>query len=158
MQKVTQHLQKKHKMSAATAARKKCQAPWEAVNSKVPNPHTRSSGLQHRGLFVTKMITPHHSPSPSPIPKSTTPPPPPPCTPITSGKFHAGGPFLDHLKTRAGGHRKDHSAGQITRYVGKYLHQLNPVTVAEGELLQTPPIVPYLERLGSGAAGCCTGS
>ena len=57
IQKVTQHLQKVHKMDPATAARvarKKHRAPPDAVRLKMPNPKTRSSGLQHIALFAKK--------------------------------------------------------------------------------------------------------
>ena len=83
VQKVTQHLQKVHKMDPATAARvasKKRQATPEAVRLKMPNPKTRSSGLQHIALFAKK--TPA---TPSPVPRtSSLTPPVPPCTPGTS--------------------------------------------------------------------------
>ena len=58
VQKMTQHLQKKHRMDAVTAAqhsKKKVRALLEAVSTKMPNPRTRSSGLQHLGYFVNKM-------------------------------------------------------------------------------------------------------
>ena len=72
VQKVTQHLQKVHKMDPATAARvasKKRQATPEAVRLKMPNPKTRSSGLQHIALFAKK--TPA-TPSP-PVPRTSSP-------------------------------------------------------------------------------------
>ena len=150
VQKVTQHLQKVHKMDAATAtkvAKKKRRAPPEAVRLKLPNPKTHSSGLQDLGLF-TKRMAPHsasttsHGQSsappkdtPGPSTPSSTKPTVPPCTPSTlaqAGNVHLSGLFLDgfysHLRTRAGGNRGEHSAKQITRYVGKYhvcdmLHQ-----------------------------------
>lgn len=130
VQKVTQHLQKVHKMDPATAsnvARKKRRAPAEAIRLKIPNPKTRSSGLQHLGLFAKNTDSPGIS-SPGLFTSSTPkqPPPVPPNTPITlglGGQFHTGGSFLDglcsHLKTRSGGKRGEQSATQITRYVGK---------------------------------------
>ena len=52
--------------------------------------------------------------------------------------------------------RGEHSAKQITRYVGKYLHSLNTHRVVEGYLLELAPVVPYLEqvqRTGIGSSG-----
>lgn len=126
VQKITQHLQKVHKMSPATAARiakKKRRAPAEAVRLKTPNPHTRSSGLQHLPLYMSKVakvsstsITTGSSPATStPAVGSTYPAassdgsPTPLYIDISSGKLHEGGQFLDgfrqHLMTRAGGKR-----------------------------------------------------
>ena len=163
VQKITQHLQKVHKMDSATAAKvakRKRRAPLEAVRLKTPNPHTRSSGLQHLGLFTKKTtstttVTAGQSPAPPKgTPGTASSTPIPPCIPSTSGydgNFHQAGPFLDgfynHLRTRAGGNRGEHPARQITRYVGKYLYALNAVTVEENGLLQTEPVVPYLERV-----------
>ena len=164
VQKMTQHLQKKHKMTPALAsqrAMRKRRAPLEAVRLKMPNPHTRSSSIQHLGLFVSKkakvsrsVTAPTTTPPGTPMdtPATSTPassdrsPPTPPCTPSKldlSGKFHQGGPFLEgfysHLRTRAGGNRGEHSATQITRYVGKYLYSLDAHAPVEGNLLKTSP-------------------
>ena len=166
VQKMTQHLQKKHKMPTALAsqvAKKKRRAPAEAIQMKVPNPHTRSSGLQHLGFFVKKSpqsstTTPSTTTPPGPAPTDSrgtssrsNPPPTRPSTPSMSGNFHQGGPFLDgfrsHLRTRAGGQRGENSAAQITRYVGKYLHYLNAHRVVEGELLEPAHVEPYLEEV-----------
>lgn len=171
VQKMSQHLQKKHKMSSAMAAqisRKKRRAPDEAVKMKVPNPYTRSSGLQHLGLFVKKgsqssnttsptTTTPAPAPTETPSTSTSNPPPTHLFTPNVTGNFHQGGQFLDgfhsHLRTRAGGQRGEHSATQITRYVGKYLHSLNTDTVVEGYLLEPAPILPYLEEVQKGGIG-----
>ena len=171
----SQNMQKVHKMDAAEVAKRKRLAPLEAVR---PNPHTRSSGLQHLGLFTKKMTTAPQRPTPLPntsantsstqdtsIPTSSNQClPVPPCTPSTSGhvnKFHqGGGGFLDglysHLETRTGDNRGAHAASQITRYVRKYLYSLNAHTVEEGALLDTSPVTPYLEmvqRHGIGSSG-----
>lgn len=174
VQKITQHLQKVHKMSPATAARiakKKRRAPAEAVRLKTPNPHTRSSGLQHLPLYMSKVAkvstTTGSSPATStPAVCSTDPaassdePPTPLHIDISSGKLHEGGQFLDgvrqHLMTRAGGKRGDHAATQMTRYIGKYQFSLNPNTVMEDKLLDTAPVVPYLDavqKAGIGSSG-----
>ena len=188
VQKMTQHLQKKHKMDPVTAAqvaKRKRRAHLEAIRLKMPNPRTRSSGMQQLELFTSKKMqhvsSPPHTPcvstttpepplSPLPSPMDTsTPtssnhcPPVPSCTPSTSGhvsKFHHGGPFLDgfysHLMTCAGGNRGKHSASQITRYVGKYLHLLNAHTVEERALLHTSHVRPFLESVqksGIGSSG-----
>ena len=146
-------------MDPATAARvvkRKRRAPLEAVRFKTPNPHTRSSGLQHLGLFTKKTTSTttvtagqsHAPPKGTPVTASSTPVPP--CIPSTSGydgNFHQGGSFLDgfynHLRTRAGGNRGEHPARQITCYVGKYLYALNALTVEENGLIQTEPVVHY---------------
>ena len=83
----------------------------------------------------------------------------PPCTPSTShdGNLHDGGPLLDglysHLRTRAGGNRGKHAARQITCYIGKYLYWFNNKAVEERALLQTAPVVPYLEKMQEGGIG-----
>ena len=175
VQKMTQHLQKVHKMGPATAsqvAKRKRRAPVEAVRLKTPNPHTRSSGLQNMGFFISKKVK--VSPSagaltttppgfPMDTPATSTPnrsPPTPPCTHSTlslDGKLHKGGTFLDgfysHLKTRAGGSRGEHSATQISRYVGKYLYSLNAHTPVEGDLLKIPPVLPYLDTVQAAGIG-----
>ena len=115
VQKMTQHLQKVHKMGPATAsqvARRKRRAPVEAVRLKTPNPHTRSSGLQHMGLFVSKKVKVFPSAGaltttppgfPMDTPATSTPnrsPPTPPCTHSTlglDGKLHKGGAILRRL-------------------------------------------------------------
>ena len=167
VQKITQHIQKVHKMDPATAAsvaRKKRRAPNEAVKFKIPNPSTRSSGLQHLRLFAKSTeSTGITSPGPSTPSTSSAPPPAPPSTPTSlglGGQFHTGGPFLDslcsHLKTRSGGKGGEQSATQITRYVGKYLFHLNSSAVEEKQLLQTSPMPPYLDALsclGIGSSG-----
>ena len=181
VQKMTQHLQKKHKMTPARAsqvARRKRRAPDEAVHLKTPNPHTRSSGLQNLPLFVsnnckkTKVSPSASSPStitpssPMDTPAASTSvssdqsPPTPTVNLSTLGKFHQGREFLDgffhHLKTRAGGNRGEHSATQIMRYVGKYLYSLNSSKPVERSLLETKPVVPYLEAVqgaGIGSSG-----
>lgn len=69
VQKITQHLQKKHRLSvteAAQLAKKKRRAPVEAVRMKIPNPHTRSSGMKSLALtFGTPQCPPKHSPKPT---------------------------------------------------------------------------------------------
>ena len=168
VQKVTQHLSKVHKMDAATAAkvaRKKRRAPLEAVRLKIPNPQTRSSGLQHLGLFAEKSPSATSAGQSPPVKDTSTTTSPPPCTPSTSsacydGNFHQGGTFLDgfysHLRSRAGGNRGEHSAKQIERYVAKYLYALDALRVEERGLLRTEPVIPYLERIqrtGIGSSG-----
>ena len=57
---------------------------------------------------------------------------------------------------RAGGNRGEHSATQITRYVGKYLHYINDETPDERDLLKTEHVQSYLkstERVGIGCGG-----
>ena len=135
------------------------------ARSKMPNPKTRSSGLQHIALFAKK--TPATPSPPVPRTSSLTPPVSPctpgtskqsPCTPSTSlTGFHRGGSLLDGLYSHlAGGNRGEHSARQITRYVGKYLFHLNPDLVEEGGLLDTDSVSPYLDqtqRAGIGSSG-----
>ena len=55
--------------------------------------------------------------------------------------------FYSHLRTRAGGNRGEHSATQITSYVGKYLYSLNPLMVEEARLLETSAVMPHLNTL-----------
>ena len=85
----------------------------------------------------------------------------PPCTPSKldlSGKFHQGGPFLDgfysHLRTRAGGNRGEHSATQITRYVGKYLYSLDAHAVATAATVTSELSSSHLCILHSVTANC----
>lgn len=62
VQKMIQHLQKKHKMTVAMAAKqakKKRRAPVEAVRLKVPNPQTRSNKMMNLALtYSTACDTP----------------------------------------------------------------------------------------------------
>ena len=162
VQKITQHLQKLHKMDSPTAARvaqKKRRAPLEAVTMKIPNPHTRSSGLQHLGHFVSKMRSQTKKTT---APSSSHIVPPPPAEASTSGvstgDYHQGGEFLDglkvHLMDRAGRNRGQNSATQITRYVGKYMHYINNETLDERDLLKTEYVLPYLKITERAAIGC----
>ena len=153
-------------MSPATVARiakKKRWAPAEAVSLKTPTPHTRSSGLQHLPLYMSKVAkvsstAAGSSPATStPAVCSTDPAPSSDGSPtrlhidISSGKLPEGGQFLDgfrqHLRTRAGGKRGDNAATEMTRYIGKYLFSLNANTVIEDKLLDTAPVVPYLDAV-----------
>ena len=159
VQKMGQHLAKVHKMAPSEASKvmkKKRRATLDAIKMKLPNPYSRSSGQRDIRLFT----------------KGSTVATPPPCEPSTSWaqpgrlatpsltKFHVGGPFLDglngYLTSVAGGNRSRQSASQITRYVAKYLHYLNPEHVDEGGLLLTGPVLPYLEgitKLGVQSSG-----
>lgn len=196
VQKITQHLQKKHKLPAAKAsmlAKKKRRAPVEAIRLKAPNPHTRSSRMKNLSLTFsagsdTVQSTDNSRPSPGPrldeppglktpstsrkpprtspttTPTSSKPAHPVPiCTPSTScitGDFHHDGEFLkafhSHLRTRAGGLRGEQATKQICRYVGKYLHFLNPSKVEESTLLDPTPVQGYLSAVqvsGIGSSG-----
>ena len=89
---------------------------------------------------------------------ATTAPEPPAAQGMSSiSDFHRGGVFLDglhaHLTTRSGGNRGRDTARQMTRYVGKYLHYLNPDTVEEGRLLQTTPVITHLDALAAADIG-----
>ena len=162
VQKITQHLQKVHGMDAATSSnvvRKKRRAPDDAVRMRIPNPKTRSSGLRHIGLFSNPPAPTDPGPSTSAAARAAATATPAPELPAAQGMssigdFHSGGVFLDglhsHLTTRSGGNRGRDTARQMTRYVGKYLHYLNPDTVEEGRLLQT---TPALAAAGIGSSG-----
>ena len=66
VQKITQHLHKKHRMTPAAAAKlakKKRRAPVEAVRLNTPNAHTRSSGMRNLALTY-----PPKSATASPLP------------------------------------------------------------------------------------------
>ena len=179
VQKITQHLQKKHRMApakSAALAKKKRRAPREAIRLNEPNPHTRSSGMKSLALTFSESastpapahqaITPHRMPSPSPGSSRTTTPtiapshPVPPCTPSTSGlsgKFHDGDfikSLYSHLRTRAGGFRGNKPSKQICRYVGKYLYFLNPSKVEENALLDPTPVEGYLAEVEGSGVGC----
>lgn len=103
VQKVTQHLQKVHKMSASESARvskQKRRAPVEAIKLGAPNPHTRSSRMRSLAYSfarvsakpVRKDLATHHGkgladPTTGTSRKSATPISAPPCSPSTSASF-----------------------------------------------------------------------
>ena len=161
IQKVTQHLQKVHKMDLATAAmvaRKKRRAPANTVRPKMPKP-------QHpvkQSATYCPVCRPHINSLPTCSSHIISHPT---CSSMHPRYLKTGLSLSLHpqhvthwlpprrfvlgwlIRTRAGGNRGEHSARQITRYVGKDLFHLNP------ELLDTDSVSPQTQRAGIGSSG-----
>lgn len=154
VQKVTQHLQNVDKMDSPTAAklaRKKWRAPDEAVRLKIPNPSTRSSGLQSLELVLNRVEMSRPLSVINPLL---------PTRPATRN-YLASSTQVAHswlaltvtCGPMPGGERGNHATKQIVTYMGKYLHYLNDTKVEEEQLLLTATVVPYREALTAAGVG-----